>query len=113
MVCQPGCKSTNLRKRAKAVRRNVLDLHALALKVDEIVTLRRREGLREREEVQRNGQCHFGESADFKASDAEQNAVRKAFLKELEGKFLATHPSSKDEDQISGVRGVAQGKPGM
>ena len=98
VFAEPSGERFDLRQSAETLGQNMLCVHFLSLKEDEIVALRRRHVLRQFQEIQRNRQGHQGETTDFKATDAEQDSGRESVAEEFQSVFLAILLPGEHED---------------
>jgi len=83
VLLEPVGQDGNFCKRPEPARENTLNFCALAFEEDKIVPLRRRNVLRDLQEVEWNWQGHLGEAPDFKPAHAEENSWCDLLAKEF------------------------------
>ena len=111
VLLEPAGQGGNFCKRSEAAWENMLNFYALVFEEYKIVALRRRNVLRELQEVEWNWQGHLGEAPDFKPAHAEENSWRELLAKEFECVALALHSSRKHKDEIGGPRLISRREP--
>ena len=111
VLLEPARQGGNFCKRSEAPWKNVSDLDARPFKKNKIVPLRRRNVLRDLQEVEWNWQGHLGEAPDFDPAHAEENSWRELLAKEFKGVALTLHSSRKHKDEIGRSRLINKREP--
>ena len=100
MTLEPARESGDLRERAQAAWPDVFRLNGRELAENEKMTQRRRNRGRQLQQVYRNRQRHFGETPDFKPTDAEEKPGSELLTEKLEREELAILAPGKSEQKI-------------
>jgi len=113
MSAEPLRQSTDFAEGTEAFQLYQFVGDVLVVEEDEVVALRRRNRLGDLQKVERNGQVHFGEAADFEPADAEERSGSNVLPKQFQTVLFAFHFSSKNENEVGGMRLFGNGKPGL
>jgi len=112
-IAKPVGESADFTERAETMDANQFIRGLLVPEKDEVVALRRRNRLGDLKEIERNGQVHFGEAANFETADAEESGGDEVLAEECEGVRLAVHFAGENKEEIGGTRLFGNGKPGL
>jgi hypothetical protein len=111
VTAEPTGKGANFAKGAEEVKPNDFLGDLAVFEKDEVVALWRRDGLGDLQKIQRDGQVHLGEAANFEAADAEENGGGEALTEKFEGVVFAIHFSGEDKDEVGGSGRLGKGEP--